>query len=80
MVEVAATLSQEDLARWRKVCADKELLEASIPGISVNEGRDIVLSYYKIMDDIFTTYNLDITHIECYFISPFTGHILLNDA
>jgi len=80
MVEVAARLSQEDLARWRKVCADKELLETGITGISVNEGRDIVLSYYKIMDDIFTTYNLDITHIECYFISPFTGHILLNDA
>ena len=80
MVEVAAQLSQEDLARWRRICADKELLEANLPGISVSEGRDIVLSYYKIMEDIFTNYGLDIAHIECYFISPFTGHVLLNDA
>lgn len=79
MVEVAATLSQEDLARWRNVCANKELIEASVPGIAINEARDWILSYYKLMDEMFKTYNLDVKHIECYFISPFTGDILLSD-
>lgn len=79
MVSIAAELSREDLARWRNVCANKELVDNGMPGLSVMEAKQYLLEYYKIMEDIFTTYNLDMAHITCYFISPFTGHVLLTD-
>lgn len=79
MVNVVANLSQEDLSRWRMVCANKELVDNSHTGLSVSEGKQYILDYYKQMGDIFNTYNLDVAHISCYYISPFTGHILLED-
>ena len=80
MINVVGNLSTEDLNRWRVVCADKELVDAGHPGMSVSEAKTSLLKYYSIMNDFFNDYELDVAHIECYFISPFTGHILLNDA
>ena len=69
-------LEAEDLARWRMVMADKELIDAGAGLFSVNEARTIVLNYYKTLDDIITKYDIEIYPDTHLIVSPVGGHII----
>ena len=66
------SLTPEDLARWRLATADKELVDACFPGISVEEGRRALLTYYKVMGDLFQTYEQS-DNEGATFLSPVDG-------
>lgn len=69
-----AILSPEDLARWRMINADKELVDNAFPGLSVTEARSTILNYYKMLGDILAEYNVPDTSSPM-FISPYDGSI-----
>ena len=56
MAQILAKLNNEDLARWRMVMANKELVDGSYPGMSVIEARDTVLQFYKTLNDLLQQY------------------------
>ena len=66
-------LSQEDLGRWRMVSADKELVDNLFPGMSVEEGRRVILTYYKTLGDLLATYELDGDASGAVYLSPIDG-------
>lgn len=59
MLEVLATLSQEDLAIWRSVLADKELVDENYPGMSIQEARNSIIKYYKTLGDLLKEYGIE---------------------
>ena len=67
-----ATLSDEDLARWRLVSADKDLVDNLFPGFSVEEARRVTLTFYKTLGDLVKAYNMD-TDVGSIFLSPIDG-------
>lgn len=67
------SLNSEDLARWRMASADKELADSSFPGLSVTEGKEAILKYYRILGDLLLAYGLDDDNML--YISPVTGGI-----
>lgn len=72
-------LSPEDLLRWRMASADKELVEQSHPGLSVDEARRAMLNYYKILGDILADYQIEHDNLSVY-VSPFDGGIYRVDS
>lgn len=66
-------LSQEDLARWRLATADKELVDNVFPGLSVEEARRALLTYYKTMGDLFTAYGEISDDGHAVYLSPVDG-------
>lgn len=67
-----STLSSEDLARWRLVSADKELVDNLFPGLSVEEGRRIILTYYKTSGDLMNAYQIE-NDASTVYLSPIDG-------
>ena len=65
-------LSDEDLNRWRMISADKELVDNIFPGISVEEGRRILHTYYKTSGDLLRQYNIENDATTVY-LSPIDG-------
>lgn len=76
MSQMLGKLDAEDLARWRMVMADKELIDAGLPFFSVNEARTIVINYYRTLDDIITKYDIEIYPDTHLIVSPVGGHII----
>ena len=75
MGTVLNKLSGEDLARWRNVVADKELVASAYPGMSISEARQAMFNYYKLLGDIFVDYGID-TSLENLYVSPVSGEVL----
>lgn len=75
MIEVLKTLSNEDLAIWRSVLADKELIDENYPGMSIQEARNSIIRYYKVLGDILHNYEIPIDQ-EGIVVSGITGAIL----
>lgn len=56
--------------------ADKELIDAGYTGYSATEARQIILKYYQTLDDLLTTYQIDIFPNTHFIVSPIQGHVL----
>ena len=69
-----ASLNGEDLSRWRVVTAEKELVDLVFPGLSVDDGRRGLLSYYKVLGDLILDYSVA-TEDGAIYISPIDGGI-----
>lgn len=68
-----AQLTDEDLARWRMISADKELADQPHPGMSVIESRQAIISYYTTLGSFMKTYDIDTQ--ETLIVSPVDGGI-----
>ena len=75
MIEILRTLSDEDLAIWRNVLADKELVDDSFPGMSIQEARNSIIKYYRTLGDILKSYEIRPDQ-EGIVVSGITGVIL----
>lgn len=67
-------ISEEDLNRWRSASADKELADNSFPGMSVEEAKRAILTYYRTLHDLLVTYNIN-TEESAMYISPVDGGV-----
>ncbi len=67
-------ITEEDLNRWRSASADKELADNSFPGMSVEEGKRAILTYYRTLNDLLKTYDIN-TEESAMYISPVDGGI-----
>jgi hypothetical protein len=54
MIRVLKNLSNEDVARWRSVLADKELVDEGHTGYSKDEARSAIIRYYQTLGDLLT--------------------------
>ena len=75
MIRIIERLSNEDLAVWRGAVADKELVDANFPGLSVLEARNMQLKYFKTLGDLLDTYKIDLNQ-ENIVVSAVTGCII----
>lgn len=66
-------LTHEDLARWRLVSANKELVDQQHAGYSVAESRQAILDYYITLGDLMKVYEIDTQ--ETLIVSPIDGGI-----
>ena len=76
MAQILAKLNNEDLARWRMVMANKELVDGSYPGMSVIEARETVLNFYKTLNDLLQQYGIDHDPGDALVLSPISGEFL----
>lgn len=70
------SLTNEDLMRWRVATVDKNMAEIPFPGMSVDEARRALLSYFKILGDLLAEYGLSDEEGGLY-VSPVDGGIYL---
>jgi hypothetical protein len=75
MIRVLKTLSNEDLAIWRSVLADKELVDEGHTGYSKDEARNAIIRYYKTLGDLLKSYEIPMEE-EGIVVSGITGTIL----
>ena len=65
-------LSTEDLSRWRIVAGEKELVDAAFPGLSVDDGRRMIVTYYRTLGEFLNAYQID-TDAGGLYLSPIDG-------
>lgn len=72
--EVVAVMDNEDLNRWRVACANREILEFGVAGISPTEAKQYTIDYYRILGEFYGKYNLQLDHN--YEFSPANGAVV----
>lgn len=72
--QVVAVMSTEDLLSWRNVCANRELVDPPVQGVSPTEARGYLLDYYRVLGQLYEDYNLD--PALNYDFSPANGAII----
>ena len=77
-IHLLERLSNEDLAIWRGAVADKELVDANFPGLSISEARNMQLKYFKTLGDLLESYKIDLNQ-ENIVVSAVTGCIISID-
>lgn len=68
------TMANEDLLRWRTATVDKQMVEIPFPGMSVEEGRRALLTYFSTLCSLLAQYGLS-DEEDALYISPVDGGI-----
>lgn len=76
MTEILNKLSDEDLMRWRMVMADKELVDGQYPGMSIDEARRSILTFYRTLNDLLRSYGIEHDPGDALVVSPISGEII----
>lgn len=70
---VIGKLTEGELTRWRALCARQEGVEKNPRVYSKEDTEAVVLSYYRMCDEIARAYDIDDS--RNWKVSPFTGVI-----